>query len=111
MEMLGYILVVIGKTLLWLWSVVLVVGGVAAVLYYWYYKTHREYKEARQEIFAYVKAYKNRCTGVNRFEVTVPYLQDAFREYDTVLINKIWLELIRERVIEQDPQDNAWCIR
>jgi hypothetical protein len=109
--MIGSILVFIGKGLLWIWTSVFVVAVVGGVSYYLYYKKYQEYNEAREEIFSYVKAYKRKCTGANRFEVTIPTLQDAFREYDTDLINRIWLELVGERIIEQDPQDNTWCIR
>jgi hypothetical protein len=109
--MIGNILVFIGKSLLWLWTGVFVVSVVGGVLYYLYNTKYGGYNKVRKEIFEYVKAYKRRCTGANRFEVTVPILQDAFREYETEVINKVWLELVRERVIEQDPQDNAWCIR
>lgn len=70
-----------------------------------------DYKDAKKDIFAFVESYKKRCTGNNRFLVTVESLQDSFREYDTKTINKVWLDLIKERVIEQDPQDDEWCIR
>lgn len=88
------------------WVVVLVVFG---VWYIWFRVS--DLQQARTEIFAYVESYKRKCTGNNRFIVTVETLQDAFREYDTPMINKIWLELIKERVIEQDPLTHDWCIR
>lgn len=94
------------KFMLWGWAVVL------AMFVVWYVVFRvSDYKRARTEIFAYVESYKRKCTGNNRFVVTVPSLQDAFREYDTPTINKVWLELVKERVIEQDPQDHEWCIR
>ena len=96
----------IAKFFLWLWAVVLVLF---ALWYLWFRGS--DYKKARIEIFAYVEGYKRRCTGNNRFIVEVETLQDAFREYDTPTINKVWLELIKERVIEQDPLTNDWCIR
>lgn len=70
-----------------------------------------QYRRARKEIFEFVKARKRRCTGNNRFVVTVEALQDSFRTYDTTTILNVWLELVKERVIEQDPQDQEWCIR
>jgi len=69
------------------------------------------YRKARKEIFVFVKSYKRRCTGANRFVVTVEVLQDSFREYDNSIILNVWLELMNERVIEIDPQDQEWCIR
>jgi hypothetical protein len=107
MSTLGLIIMFVGKTLLWM-----VIGTAVIMLWYWwYYSRIGRHREARKEIFAYVKAYKRRCTGNNRFVVTVPVLQDAFREYETETINKVWLELIRERIIEPDPQDGEWVIR
>lgn len=69
------------------------------------------YRKAKGEIFAFVESYKKRCTGNNRFVVTVATLQDSFREYDTKVIEKVWHNLIDERRIVIDPQDNEWCIR
>lgn len=111
METAGAILVFIGKGLMWLWVSVAIIAVVSILGYRAYYKKYGEYKEARENIFEYVKKYKQRCTGSNRFEVTVETLQDSFREYETELINKVWLELVEERVIEQDAQDHTWCIR
>jgi hypothetical protein len=90
---------------------VILVSSVLGYLYVYVFFDKLEYRRAKKEVFAFVKSYKSRCTGNNRFEVTVASLQDSFREYDTNIINKVWLELIRERVIEQDPQDQVWCIR
>jgi len=94
------------KFFLWGWVVVLI--G-ALIWYLWFRVT--DYKRARTEIFAYVDAYKRKCSGANRFIVTVEALQDAFREYDTPTINKVWLELVKERVIERDSDDNEWCLK
>lgn len=85
--------------------------GIGVLAYVYIIKEKLDYRKARQEIFVYVKSYETRAGGSNRFEVTVEILQDVFREYDTVIINKIWLDLIDEKVIEKDPYDNAWCIR
>jgi hypothetical protein len=70
-----------------------------------------DYWNAKREIIAFVQSYKKRCTGNNRFIVTVESLQDSFREYDIRTIEKVWLELIRLRLIEPDPQDQEWCVR
>jgi hypothetical protein len=83
----------------------------AVVVYGYWVKGWVDYRRARRDIFEYVKGYKRRCTGNNRFVVTVPILQNAFREYNTDVITKVWIELVKERVIEQDSQDNEWCIR
>lgn len=96
----------IGKFFLWGMAVTTVIG---VVWFIWFRVS--DYSKARTEIFAYVNAYKRRCTGNNKFEVTVEILQNVFREYDTPTINKVWLELIKERVIEQDPLTHDWCIR
>lgn len=107
METAGHILTFVGKAMLWVWGAIVAIG----VAYWIYYSKVGKYKDAKNEIFEYVKSYKRRCTGNNRFEVTVSSLQDAFREYDIFTINRVWLELVHERVIEQDPQDRTWCIR
>lgn len=96
----------VAKFFLWGWVVVLTVS---AIWFLWF--RGADYKRARAEIFAYVGSYKRRCSGTNKFIVTVETLQDAFREYDTPTINKVWLELIKERVIERDPDDREWCIK
>jgi hypothetical protein len=59
----------------------------------------------------YVLGYKRRCTGMNRFVVTKESLQDLFREHDNITIDRMWLQLVQERIIEQDPMDNEWCIK
>jgi len=86
---------------------------IAASVYIYIYviKEWLEYRQAKKEIFAFVKSYKRRCTGNNRFLVTVESLQDSFRIYNTSVITKVWLELVNERVIEQDNQDQEWCVR
>jgi len=82
-----------------------------AVWYMYYGQFWTDYRKAKKEIVSFVKSYKRRCRGNNRFLVTVESLQDSFREYDAKVIEKVWLELIRLRLIEQDPQDNEWCVR
>lgn len=69
------------------------------------------YRRAKREITPWVQSYKARCRGNNRFVVTVPDLQDAFREYDTDTLKKVWNHLVNEKIIQQDPMDNEWCIR
>lgn len=95
-----------------MWLILLVVLSLVVVfVYVFVIKDVSEYKKAKAEIFPFIKSYKKRCTGNNRFIVTVETLQDSFREYETKTIHKVWLELIRERLIEVDPQDNEWCVR
>lgn len=110
MELIGSIVQVFGKGLLWLWLVVAIAFALFA-LYMYYLKDWVDYRRAKIEIESYVKAYKRRCTGNNRFEVTVETLQDVFREYDTKVINRVWLELIDGKLVVQDPYDQTWCIR
>jgi len=97
----------------WYQWVIVVVGSIIFIGYAYIYvvKDWLEYRKARKEIFAFVKSYRPRCAGSNRFEVTAESLQDSFREYDMSVILKVWLDLVHERVIEQDPQDSTWCIR
>jgi len=84
---------------------------VAFVYFYWLEKWFM-YRKAKKEIFNYARKYKDRCTGgANRFVVTVDELQGIFIEYDTEVINKVWLDLIDQRIVEQDPLDKTWCIR
>lgn len=98
-------------------DIILFVGFILIVLvsgiyiYVYLLKDWWMYRQANKEIFAFVKAYKRRCTGNNRFIVTIESLQDSFREYDTTVITNVWLDLVKERVIEQDPQDQEWCVR
>lgn len=90
-------------------TVWLVVIGM--VVYWVWFRDTGTKSNAREDIFEYVKAYKRRCTGANRFVVTVETLQDSFREYETVVINAVWMELVKEHVIERDPEDGEWCVR
>lgn len=63
------------------------------------------------DVREYMLGYRRRCRGNNRFVVTKETLQDVFREYDSNMIDKMWLKLVEERIIQQDPMDNEWCIR
>jgi transposase len=91
----------------------LVLTGIGGGIYIYIFliKDALDYRKAKKEIFPFVESYKKRCTGINRFVVTVETLQDSFREYNTPTINMVWLDLIKERVIEQDPQDGEWRVR
>jgi hypothetical protein len=94
------------------WGILLLIVLVAGVfVYVFVLKDIFEYRKAKAEIFPYVESYKKKCVGVNRFVVTVPELQNIFREYETKIINRVWLDLIREHVIEKDPMDDEWCVR
>ena len=106
MELAGSMFILIGKAILWLW---LLVGIGVVVWWVWFRKM--AYVKAKAEIFSFVKSYKMRCTESNRFVVTVPELQNIFREYETEIIVGVWLELVKEHVIEQDLRDGEWCIR
>lgn len=101
------VIVFIGKVVLATLFVTLV-GG---LLYIYLLKDYLDYRQAKKEIFVFVKSYKHRCTKQNRFLVTIEYLQDSFREYDTSVIEKVWLDLVNERMIEQDEYDKEWCIK
>lgn len=91
---------------------IILVGVLAIVAFmgvWWVNK--RAYKKAKNEIFDYVKSYKRLCTENNRFIVTPSELQNAFREYDILLINRVFQELINEKIISQDPMDQEWSVR
>ena len=93
------------------WTIGIISGlMLLAVCIGWYQKV-RHYQKAKCEIFKYVKSYKIRCAGANRFVVTVSDLQDAFREYDTITIEKVHEELIQHNLISRDPMDQEWCVR
>ena len=106
MELAGSVLIFIGKAILWLWLLV----GIGAVIW-WVGFRKTLYVKAKAEIFSFVKSYKARCTGANRFVVTISELQNIFLEYNIETIEKVWLELVKEHVIEQDKNDGEWCIR
>lgn len=110
MELLGHVFQVLGKIMIWVWLAVAVIVAVF-VVYMYFIKDWVDYRRAKIEIVSYIKMYKRRCTGNNRFIVTIETLQNAFREYDTLVIEKVWLELVHEKLIEQDIQDNTWCVR
>lgn len=97
----------------WYAWVLLVAMGIIVSVYIYIYvvKDWFEYRQAKKEIFEFVKSYKRRCTGNNRFVVTIESLQNSFRKYDTTVITNVWLDLVNERVIEQDKQDQEWCVR
>jgi hypothetical protein len=107
---MGEIFIVLGKFML-ITSLIVSALFLMVVVYIYGIKGWLDYRKAKMEIFSYVKTYKRRCTGNNRFLVTVESLQDSFREYDTDIINKVWLDLVNERIIERDPQDEEWCVR
>jgi N-glycosylase/DNA lyase len=107
METLGIILVGAGKFILLISLLIAAIG----VIWWVGFKDWFIRREAKKDIFTYVESYRKRCTGNNRFLVNVETLQNSFREYDTKTINEVWLQLINERVIEQDPNDNEWCVR
>lgn len=91
-------------------------GGVFLVVvsligYIYYVKGALEYKKAKEEIVPWVRSYKWKCTGANRYIVTVETLQNSFLEYETTIIERVWLDLIHERLIELDPHDGVWCIK
>lgn len=106
-EVLMYWFVLVGKAVLG----TMVVAFIWWVVYIYWWQDRAAYKQARQEIFMFVDLYKVRCRGNNRFVVTVATLQDSFREYDTKIIERVWQELVDERKIVTDPQDNEWCVR
>jgi hypothetical protein len=96
----------------YIWIIMGIVGsGMLLYVYTHIVKDWLDYRRAKRDIFTFVKSYKHRCNGANRFIVTVESLQDSFRIYNTTVITNVWLELIAEHVIEQDPQDHVWCIR
>lgn len=80
------------------------------VLSYQFIK-HLRYRSAEREITEWVRGYKRRCTGNNRFIVTRETLQDSFREYDSNVIDHVFNKLIANNMIQQDPMDQEWCIR
>jgi hypothetical protein len=91
-----------------------IVGSIIVVVFVYFYwlQDWFMYRAAKEEIFNYARKYKDRCTGgANRFVVSVDILQGIFVEYDTETINKVWVALIDERIVEQDPLDKTWCIR
>lgn len=94
------------------WGLLVIMCAIVLVyLYIFTVKDIFEYRKAKTNIFAFVESHKRKCTGNNRFVVTVESLQDSFREYETKIIQKVWLDLISARLIERDPLDQVWCIR
>jgi len=90
-----------------LFGVTIIVLGVLAGKYL----NYLSYKHVERDIKDWVISYRKRCTDNNRFIVTVETLQNSFREYDTSQIEYAWASLVKERIIEQDPVDQEWCIR
>jgi hypothetical protein len=107
MELIVYWFGMLGKAAL----ATLVCGIVYYVVVVYVLQDWLAYRKAKGEIFAFVESYKKRCTGNNRFVVTVESLQDSFREYDTKIIEKVWQQLVDARKIVVDPQDQEWCVR
>lgn len=94
-----------------IWVIATVALFVWLTVYIYVWSDKAEYKKAKREIFEYVKARKQRCKGSNRFVITVEVLQEVFPEFETKIIEKVWVALVNERVIQQDPLDNEWCLR
>jgi len=96
----------------YVWTLIgIVIVWALGYIYIHIIKPWLEYRRAKKEIVSFVISYKRRCTGNNRFIVTVESLQDSFRTYNVSVITEVWLDLVHERVIEMDPQDQEWCIR
>jgi hypothetical protein len=94
------------------WVIIGVLGvGMLGYVYIYIIIDWLDYRRAKRDIFAFVDSYKRKCTGNNRFVVTVESLQDSFREYNTGVITHVWLDLIQEHKIETDVQDHVWCVR
>ena len=94
-----------------LWIISIISGLMLLTIVIGWYHRIRHYQKAKVEIFKYVKAYKSKCTGMNRFIVSEYELQNVFREYNMDLIEKVFQELINHRIIERDPTDQEWCVR
>ena len=94
-----------------LWTIGILSGLMLLAVCVGWYRKIRQYQIAKVEIFNYVKAYKGRCTGMNRFLVSESELQNVFREYNIDTIEKVFQELINHRIIERDPTDQEWCVR
>lgn len=92
-------------------SIACVLILVYGLLYLVWLESWLDYRRARKEVIPWVQSYKARCRGNNRFVVTVPDLQDAFREYGTDTLEKVWKDLVNQKIIQQDPMDNEWCVR
>lgn len=107
MEQVVYWMSIVGKAVL----LTLVLSLMYYVVVVYLLQDWFAYRKAKGEIFVFVESYKKKCTGNNRFVVTVGTLQDSFREYDTKIIEKVWQKLADERKIVIDSQDNEWCIR
>lgn len=69
------------------------------------------YRKARKEIVDYVRSYRRRCTGNNRFVVNESVLQDVFREYDSNTIFRVMVYMIDNHILDEDPMDGTICIR
>ena len=94
-----------------LWTIISIISVMVFVVLIGQYRRIRYKRIAKEQIFSYVKSYKGRCTGANRFIVTPKELQNIFLEYDIVLIEQVHQELINDRIIERDPTDQEWCVR
>lgn len=94
-----------------LWTIISIISVMVFVVLIGQYRRIRYARIAKEQIFSYVKSYKGRCTGANRFIVTPEVLQNVFLEYDIVLIEHVHQELINDRIIERDPTDQEWCVR
>jgi hypothetical protein len=86
-------------------------GVLFALIWFMYLGDYLRYRYAKNIIISYVQCYKRRCTGNNRFVVTVSELQNIFREFETHIIEKVWQDLINKHLIHQDAMDGEWCIK
>jgi hypothetical protein len=95
----------------WAIGAAIIISIATIHIYIYRIKDWLAYRRAKRDIFAFVESYKRKCTGNNRYVVTVESLQDSFREYNTPVIRRVWLDLIATHMIEPDPQDQVWCVR
>lgn len=92
--------------------IILIVGIVVWGVYEIGLRDYLRYRKAKREIYAIViNNYKARATGQNRFVVTIETLKASFPDYEEKIIQRVWFELIHDKVIAQHPMDNEWGIQ
>lgn len=91
--------------------VTLLVLMIMYAVYKLWLKDWLEYRKAHNDIYGVMVLYRQRTTGQNRFIITTETLRESFPDYDEEVITRVWLELVKDRIIEKHSIDNEWGIQ
>lgn len=63
------------------------------------------------EVVDWLRDYRRRLTGGNRFVINELLLRSHFPEYGHAVVSKVWRRIKDEQLIVIDDKDGEWCIK